>query len=269
MDRDEWMRRTGPLYPALVALRLLTRAPVLSGAVPSEEDMARSAVWFPVVGGLVGAALAAIAALVLETDLVAAIGAALVLALAVFATGAIHESGLARTADALGSSASDDSRPAYERLGGEIGFYGLLAVLAVIAVRGILLLGTRPTEWAGALVASQIAMRWTLLLLLRIGDRLGSPEPGRRTLSVGPFSWAVFGVASAFAVIASMIFGSGIALLSLVLSALVAFLVGLYFQKREGGLTSDSLGAASIVCELTVLVVFAAAFPAHASPWAS
>jgi len=248
-------------------MRILTRVPVLSGAVPNEEDMARSAPWFPVVGGLIGAVLAAVAALVLESDLVPAIVAALVLALGVFVTGALHETGLGATAEAMAREEDDDSPAPYERAGRRLGFYGLLAVLAVIAVRGILLLGIEPREWAGALIASQIGMRWTLLLLLKIGDRLPETDLRERPLAVGPFSWTSFGAASLFAIVAAMIFASGIALLSLVLSAAAAFVVGLYFQKRNGGLTSDSLAAASIVCELVVLVVFAAAFPAHASPW--
>jgi len=49
--------------PVLVAIRLLTRVPVLSGAVPTEHDMARAAPWFPVVGGLIGGLLAVLAAL--------------------------------------------------------------------------------------------------------------------------------------------------------------------------------------------------------------
>lgn len=263
------MRRTGPLYPALVALRILTRVPVLPGVVPSEEDRARSAPWFPVVGGLIGAVLAAVAALVLESDLVPAIVAALVLALSIFLTGAIHESGFGATADDLAGTEDEEESRRYRSFGGRVGFYGSLAVLAVVAVRGILLLGTEPTEWAGALIASQIGMRWTLLLLLKIGDRLEDHSHDERSLAVGPFTWASFGATSLFAIVAAMLFASGIALLSLVLSAIAAFFVGLYFQKRNGGLTSDSLGAASIVCELVVLVVFAAAFPAQSSPWTS
>ena len=263
-DRDEWMRRTGPLYPGLVAVKLLTRLPVLRGAEVNAEDTGRAAPWFAVVGGLAGGALAAVAVLVLGFDLVPAIVAALVIALAALLTGALHEAELARTADILGRSG--DETP-LDTLGGRIGLYGILAVVTLFAIRWIVLLGTEPAAWIAAIILSQITIRWSLLLLLKIGDRLDEPSTGR-SLLIGGFSWAAFAIASAIAVVAALFFGGGTGLLSIVIAALVAFFVGLYFQRRDGGLTSQTLGAASIVCELTVLVCFAVAHPAATSPWA-
>ncbi|MEM9491906.1 MAG: hypothetical protein AAGC55_22360, partial [Myxococcota bacterium] len=60
LDRDEWMRRTGPLYPGLVALCCLTAFPLPSGLRLADDDLARSALWFPVVGGLLGALATAV-----------------------------------------------------------------------------------------------------------------------------------------------------------------------------------------------------------------
>jgi cobalamin synthase len=68
--------------------------------------------------------------------------------------------------------------------------------------------------------------------------------------------------------VTTILFAGGIGVLALVLAAAVAFGVGLYYQKREGGLTADSLGAASVACELAVLLCFAAANAATSSPWA-
>ncbi len=261
MDRDEWMRRTGPLYPALVALRLLTRAPVLRGVELTDDDTGRAAVWFTVVGALVGAALALIALIVLAVDLVPAIVAALVLALAMVVTGALHEGQLARAADLLGR---DDDRSGFE---GRLGLYGLLAVVILFAMRWILLLGIDRDAWPGALIAGQVAVRWVPLFLLRIGDRVEEPEPGR-SLLIGPFSWAGFGIASGVAVIAALGFGGAAGLVSLLLCAGVAFVVGLFFERRYGGLSTATLGAASMVCELTVFACFAIAAPAVTSAWA-
>ena len=262
VDREEWMRRTGPLYPGLVALRLLTRLPVLRGADPSGEDTGRAAPWFPVVGSLVGGVVAALALLILEVELVPAIVAALVLASAALVTGGLHEAELARTADLLGANEGD-----YELQTGKIGMYGVLAVVTLFAVRWILLLGTDPAEWIGALVASQVIIRWSLLLLLKIGDQIGDNYVGR-SLLIGAFSWVAFAVATAIAVVVATIFGGLVGFLSLLVAAVVAFFVGLFFQRRHGGLSSPTLGAASIVCELTVLVVFALGHPALTSPWA-
>ncbi len=266
VDREEWMRRTGPLYPGLVALRLLTRLPVLRGADPNSEDTGRSAPWFPVVGSLVGGVVAGVALVVLEVELVPAIVAALVLAIAAVMTGGLHEAELARTADMLGAN-EDDYEDDYEIHAGRIGMYGILSVVTLFAVRWILLLGTDPAEWIGALVASQVTIRWSLLLLLKIGDQVGDQFTGR-SLLIGGFSWAAFAVATAIALVVVTICGGGVGVISLLVAAIVAFFVGLFFQRRHGGMSSPTLGAASIVCELTVLVVFALGSPALTSPWA-
>lgn len=261
MDRDELMRRTGPLYPGLVALRQLTYAPALGQAIPTAEDARRAAPWFPAVGGLVGGLLALLALLVLETGLVPAIAGALAIAAAMILTGGLHERGFARSIEALTGA------PSYGTAA--LGLYGVVSIIALLAARGVFLLGIDPHAWVGAILVSQMVLRWTPVFLQRIGDPLGEAPRGERSLLVGPVSWFALGLGSAFVVVVAILFAGWTGVLSLAIAAGVAFGVGLYYQKREGGLTNDSLGAASVVCELAVLLCFAAAQAATTSPWAS
>lgn len=264
-DRDEWMRRTGPLYPGIVALRNLTVVRLPRVLEPTEDDLARSAPWFAVIGALVGGILALAAILLLRADLVPAIAGGIVLVLAVVVSGALHEVGLTRSVDVLAAGSSDDTY--YDTPDTRSGLYGLLALMGLFTVRALGLLGTDTDVWVAAIVISQITLRWSVLLLLKIGDRLGDPPRAPRTLMVGEFSWAMFGAATAIASVIAVILAGGLGLATLVVAALLAFGVGLFFQRKFGGLNRHSLGAASVICEVSVLICFAAAHPAASSPW--
>ena len=264
-DRDEWMRRTGPLYPGIVALRNLTLLRIPRALEPTADDMSRSAPWFAVIGAIVGGLLALVAVLLLRADLVPAIVGGIVLVLAVVATGAMHEVGLTRSIDVLAAGNADDTY--FDTADTQSGLFGLLALMALLSVRGLGLLGTDTSMWVAAIVISQMTLRWSVLLLLKIGDRLGEPRTDRRTLMIGEFSWAMFGAATALASVIAVILAGGLGLAALVIAALLAFGVGLFFQRKFGGLNRHSLGAASVVCEVSVLLCFAAAHPAATSPW--
>ena len=83
------------------ALGLLTRLPI---TVNGDQAMARGAasVWaYPLVGVITGVILAASAALMLRVGLPSGIVAGMVVALSVIMTGAMHEDGLADSADGL------------------------------------------------------------------------------------------------------------------------------------------------------------------------
>jgi adenosylcobinamide-GDP ribazoletransferase len=264
-DRDEWMRRTGPLYPGIVALRNLTVVRLPRALEPTPDDMARSAPWFAVIGAIVGGVLALAAILLLGADLVPAIAGGIVLVLAVVVAGALHEVGLTRSVDVLAAGTSDDTY--YDTPDTRSGLFGLLALMGLFAVRALGLLGTDTDKWVAAIIISQVTLRWSVLLLLKIGDRLGEPRTDHRTLMVGDFSWAMFGAATAVASVIAVIFAGGLGLAALIVAALLAFGVGLFFQRKFGGLNRHSLGAASVLCEVSVLICFAAAHPASASPW--
>jgi len=264
-DRDEWMRRTGPLYPAMVALRQLTRLPVLRGVTPTLEDLTRAAPWYAAIGGLVGGLVALAAMLVQATDMVPAIAGATAVALSVILGGGLHEGGFARAVELIAGGADREQPYAREALG----LYGVVAVISLLAARALLLLGIAPGSWIGALILGHIALGWVPVFLSRVGDKVGEPLPGERTLLCGQPSWASVGIGAGFAVVVGVLFGGGVGILALVAAAAVAFGLGLFFQRRYNGLSASSLAASGVVCELVVLLIFAAAHPATASPWAS
>jgi adenosylcobinamide-GDP ribazoletransferase len=262
-DRDEWMRRTGPLYPVLVAIWMLTRVPMPRSFEPSSEDLGRAAPWFPLVGALMGAALAVIAAILLETALVPALVAAVVIGLLVAGTGGLGELAATRTADRV-----RDDEDAYAP-SGSLTIYGLLALAAVVGLRGLAFLGIDTGTWAAALIVSQAIAHWVPLLLLQLGDTLDTPLPRRGSVLAGRIGWTVFAIASGATALLALVLGGAAGFLAMLLAGAAAFGVGLLLQRRFGGLTGDGLATAAAACELIVLLCFAAAAPAATSPWVS
>lgn len=87
------------LRPFLIALQFLTRAPIRLGEAPAALEIGRSVPYFPLVGLLVGMLLAGLAAPV-TPRIPHLLGAALLLAVWVFTSGALHLDGLGDSADA-------------------------------------------------------------------------------------------------------------------------------------------------------------------------
>jgi len=247
-ERDEWMKRTGPFYPLLVAFRLHTRLPVAADLEPTAEDLSRAAPWTIAVAFASGGALAVLAWLLLRTPLVPAIVATLLVAIGVFVSGAFAEHGLASVlARRIGAGAA----------------VGSGHLLAAVLLRIGLLLGTAPEAWASALVLSTVAGKLAQLVAVRppwsawlAGNAVdageGDGDPLARGLS--PSRWVA--VASVV-VLGAIAFAGAHGLLAI--AASTAF--GAFARRRH--FDADMLVGA---CELMTLVVVAASSPAVVSP---
>ena len=112
--------------------RLRLRSPVRGAA-----DLAPAVPWFPVVGGLIGLAVGAVhvGAAALMPPLMAA---AIAVMAGLLLTGALHEDGLADTADGIGGGWSAEERLEIMR-DPRHGTYGVLALIASVGVRTVAL----------------------------------------------------------------------------------------------------------------------------------
>lgn len=237
----------------LVALRLLTRLPV---GEPSraEPDAARSVAWFGVAGTLIGGVAAStwwLATLALPRS-AAAVAA---LAVTILLTGAVHEDGLADTAEGLACGRDPDSRLRIMR-DATLGTYGVLALLVAVLLRVTLLAGLAPVQGAAALVVVA-ALGRSAAGVASIGTVPAEAE-GRGAalldhLSPGP---PAMGALVALGVGVALLGPSGIAVAAVALGA--AVLVRAMAVRRLGGLTGDVLGAMAITAEVAALGIVAA-----------
>jgi adenosylcobinamide-GDP ribazoletransferase len=263
-DRDDWMRRLGPLYPGAVAIRQTTAMPWPGDLRATEDDSVRAAPWMVVVGGVLGVAAWLVGWLVARLGLTAALAGALAIVTLGVLSAALLDVGLARTVERwLGRD--DDEVGGVGAAG--LGAAGITALVGASLLRVVALLSIRPSAWLAALVVAPLIGRWAALALQRLGDLLEAPAPDRRSLVVGEVSWGTLALVTAgVAVIAGL--GLGLAgLLLLVAAAAVAFAIGLVAEKRRGGLDASTLAAVAALAEVIALVGAAALAPALVSPW--
>lgn len=233
----------------LTALSLLSRLPVPAG----EETRQAAAAWaYPIVGLVVGA-LAALAGFVAQgIGLPTPFCALLALATLIALTGAMHEDGLADTADGLWGGWNRGARLEIMR-DSRIGTYGVIALCLAIAARWSalwLLYEAGSGSAAIALITSAALSRAAMPVLMATlpharGDGL-SHQVGRvsgTTAAIG------VGLAS---VVALLLLGTGV-VWPFIWAALAVLGLALLAKRKIGGQTGDILGSAQQIAEIAIL----------------
>jgi adenosylcobinamide-GDP ribazoletransferase len=240
------MRR--PWNDARTALQFLTRVPV--GALQYDADaLSRAVVWFPLVGGLVGASAVGVHWLAAKV-VSAQIAALATLIFLVTVTGAFHEDGLADTADGLGGGWTREQSLEIMR-DSRIGTYGAAALVLSLLARW-LLLGSLPAPmFAGYVIAAHVLCRWTTLPLSCFlpSARTDGGQGVRVAARTSRFA-LVAGTLIAFSLTALLL--QWHAVIPLLAAIIVAALSGMYFQRRLGGVTGDCFGAANQITEIVI-----------------
>ena len=175
--RAERTTKPRPLADAALAVAFLTIVPVR--VRDPNASLARAAAFFPLVGAAVGAAAGGIR---VAFQPLLGTGPATVLALVVLVglTGALHQDGLADTADGLGARGDRDRRLAAMR-DSAIGAFGVLALIG-----WALLLATTLARFSAtdALLVTPVIVplpspcsRWSPPARCRAGPRSCTPPP--------------------------------------------------------------------------------------------
>lgn len=234
------------------ALAFSTRLP-LSRLPPVSGNLAQ-AVWaLPIAGLVVGAVGAAAYALAHRLGVPAWPAAALALAATVSVTGALHEDGLADTADGFGGGQSREQKLAIMR-DSRIGTYGVCALMLTLLLRASAVATlAAPGAVAAALIASHTAGRAALpLLMLFVGPARadGLSYAAGRPGAARVLAAVAIGVVVLFA-------GLGFvhALAAAVLVVIAIALMSWLSVRQIGGQTGDVLGALEQVGEIVILLV--------------
>jgi cobalamin 5'-phosphate synthase/cobalamin synthase len=241
------------LASARAALSFLTIVPAGDLAGITAEDVGRGVVWFPLAGAAVGAAgaLAAWATAAVLPALVAGLVAAGVTAVL---TGALHLDGLADTADGYGGRTRE--RALEIMRDHAVGSYGVVALALDVGLRAAAV---------AALVGRAHGPLWLVAagaLSRSAAAGLGVLVPNARAAGLGRvLEGAGRARVAVAAAAAAAIAGLAAGLPGLAAAACVATLTALWgwhCRRRLGGVTGDTLGAASEGCEIAVLLAGAA-----------
>jgi adenosylcobinamide-GDP ribazoletransferase len=239
------------------AIAFYTRLPVRRASAVDGAAVARASWCAPLVGGLIGALAGLAYWAAYRLNLPPFVCAALAVAAGMLLTGALHEDGLADTADGLGGETRE--RALAIMRDGRIGAFGACALIIGVTLRiGALTDLPRAALVAWALVGAHAAARAALPAFMRLvpparSDGLsataGAPSRQRAAIAAAigfVLLWTALGLRNA--------------LIALVLVLIGAAVMAWLARRKFGGQTGDVLGAVEQVSETLVLLVTAARF---------
>jgi adenosylcobinamide-GDP ribazoletransferase len=239
------------LHPFLVALQFLTSIPLrVPAATP--QTVARSLRYYPLVGLILGLLVAGLNSWLIDEP--APLRAAVVLALWVALTGALHLDGFADTVDAWVAGAGDRERTLTVMKDPYCG------PMAAVAIAMLLLLKLSAiqslTSTSGPLLACiPLLARCTIPLLLATTAYVRPAGLGAALASDQSHAFSVFVCAAAFL---ATVWVAGLNGLWLVLTLAGVFLIlRRAMIKRLGGTTGDTAGALIEVSETALLLTLA------------
>lgn len=241
-------------WDPVLALVLLTRLPLPRLPEPLFARQA-AAVWaFPLAGLAVGTLACAAGWLAQAAGLSAWIAAGLMLAVSVMVTGAMHEDGLADTADGLWGGFTPERRLEIMK-DSHIGTYGVLALILSQLLR---LSALAALVAGGALWSLLAAAIWSRALMPVLMTALPNARGKGLSQSVGrPELWAVLlGLALAAALVIAVMGAAGLG--PALLSAIAVLGLGALAKAKIGGQTGDILGASQQVAEIMFLLALSA-----------
>jgi len=260
-DNDQFREQIRSVLDDLRAsLAFLTIIPgsALGEAAGAKPDFKRGAQVFPIVGALIGLAGGAVLVLAVALDVPPVVSAALAVTAIVLLTGALHEDGLADTADGFGGGATSE-RKLEIMDDSAVGAYGATALVLALLLRVVTLAALVPSggvRAAAVLLAAEAASR---AAMVRLWHELPAARLGGMAEGTGPpDSQAMLTaliVAAVIVVLAVMpTFGFWATLAAAALTIAVAFVFARLTALQIGGRTGDTLGACQQVTAVAFLV---------------
>jgi adenosylcobinamide-GDP ribazoletransferase len=253
MPKYDNPRNRPSLIDIAVAAALLTRLPLPRLPDRAFARQTRAGWAFALVGAGVGLLAAGAGLAALWAGLPAGAAAGAVLGAQIALTGAMHEDGLADTADGLWGGWTIERRLQIMR-DSHIGSYGVLALILSLGLRWValaLLIAAGNGVLIGAVIAAAALSRAVLPGLMTV---LPAARVDGLAHGVGTPGWGVSTCALGFGGALAWL-GAGAAI---VLPALVAFLavaaLAAIARAKIGGHTGDILGAAQQVAEISLLL---------------
>jgi adenosylcobinamide-GDP ribazoletransferase len=237
---------------ARAAIAMLTRLPVGRLTLAEAADLPAAAPWFPLVGIAVGGIAAGVRAAA-GSVMGAAAATVLALASAVLVTGALHEDGLADTADAVGARA-DRARRLEILRDPRLGTFGVTALALALLFSYAALEPFSAGRFARAAVVAHCLARYSPLLQSRLAPAARPDGSGVLLRTPVPALLLATTVAAAAAVGLGQPAPGGTAFGAAVIVTAGAALLA---RRALGGTTGDTFGAGAKVVELVSYAVFA------------
>jgi len=268
---------------AFLSFQFLTIIPIKTKRSVSEKDIARSAMFFPLVGAFQGLILS-LSCLILNFFFSSSLTGGIIILIYVLLNGGFHLDGLSDTCDAL--SVKSTGNEAYDRMqrlkvmgDSTTGAIGATAICLAILLKYLfikeLFVAGRQFNPYFMLFLMPIFSKWAIVLSMRLGKSARTDGLGNIFLQYGKIANLVFSTIFTiflsffpylfFLMIASQFVnttpGSHVWALSMfciveiVILYVLCHLLIRWFTSKFGGLTGDSFGAIHEVSEFIFLMI--------------
>jgi adenosylcobinamide-GDP ribazoletransferase len=232
----------------LIATQFLTRWPMPRNLETDGKELGQAAMFFPLVGALVGASGALLHAALLKL-LPPSTCALLTLVYFAFTTNAFHEDGLADAFDGFGGGWTRERALEIMR-DSRVGTFGALALIFLALAKYNFLSSIYPSAVWRWLIVAHTAARWTTLplcLWLPYAREEGQGKLVAQRLGYGGATVATLTLLAALALLSWRE-----AAVAFAVAAATPLLTGLYYRHRIGGVTGDCLGATNQLTEVAL-----------------
>ena len=227
-----------------LAVQFLTRLPVPDAHAYSPRRLAAAVRYYPLVGALIGGLCAAVFWLA-HLWLPHSVAVLMAVATGLAATGALHEDGLADTFDGIGAAANDRDRALKIMRDSRLGTYGATALIVALGLKLTMLVSLAPTTIVAGMLAGHGLSRLSSVLALSTSTYVrhaGVATPV--TSRIGPAGWfTVLLVGVVLAAGLGWMLSPTATILALGGLAAGHVLMRVWYERRLGGYTGDTLGA--------------------------
>lgn len=234
------------------AIMFYTRIPCSANIDYSPDMLNKSTRYFPLVGWIVGALVAAVyfsSAYVLPLQ----VAILLSMAFGILLTGAFHEDGFADVCDGFGGGYTKQMRLDIMK-DSRIGTYGTVGLLLLLLIKFSLLKSLSVVSLPVVMLVAHSYSRFVPVLIIYVGEY----SRDDLTSKVKPIGRKISFAGLAFAFVSSVLpilllnnwFYFGVLFLPLICGLLLMR----YFQKRIDGYTGDCLGTIQQVSEIAIYI---------------
>jgi adenosylcobinamide-GDP ribazoletransferase len=235
----------------LLALQFLTVIPLKIKDV-TEKKIADSVIYFPVVGLLLGLALAGTAELLFRFTFTALSINVILVILLVCLTGGIHLDGLADSTDAFLSRKNRELMLGIMR-DAHIGVMGVLGIISTILLKISFLYSIAMSLKLVSLVLACVLSRWAMVMAMFFFPY--ARQEGKAKIYIQGMNLKLFILATIFVLLC--VFGAWQikGLIVFAATAVFAYIFNNLVFRKIGGITGDTLGALNEITEVFILLM--------------
>ncbi|MEL6523692.1 MAG: adenosylcobinamide-GDP ribazoletransferase [Pseudomonadota bacterium] len=233
-----------------IALGLLTRLPIPVNQDDAQVRSAHAAWAYPFAGLVVAVLSAALGTVALWLGLTPSLAAGLIVATGIALTGALHEDGLADTADGLWGGWTKVRRLEIMK-DSRIGTYGVLALILFVGLRWQAVATLPPNALFACLITSAMLSRAAMVVTMAT---LPHARPDGLSARVGHPPAVTAALACILAAVSSTIVTGWSTIPAIAVVIILATGLAFLAKQRIDGQTGDILGAVQVLTEVGCLL---------------